>query len=234
MRVLTRRAAHLITDIGLKSGFGSPGLFGPMWRGHPFNFTTVSYTAIPETALTRWIAESMGPRQGDRGRLRAITFLKVVGNLHLRRTGFPPPYLATLDHGVSPKVTAEYRVHENRGANSPRVDLVFEWISQNAGPAAVLIETKLGAALQPKQLANYRSLGQRLTKGGEPPGLYLLNVRPDKAERRYPAWMAVRWWDLMRQWEMEIRGSEDHDPHFSMIRGNVWSYLLRQMEPKNA
>lgn len=225
-------AEHLARGITLVPFLEPGGAFGPAWAGHPFASRAMGVVhRMREPDLTRELAALMGPRAGIQGRRRAVTFLRLLMDL-AGLTGIAE----TLSDQMRPTVIPEHPVVPPRKrapieaaarAATTRIDLLFEWPFGAGGQrAVVVVEAKLGATVADGQLRSYREEAARRTRGG-PVALILLTATPDAAERRYRAWKAVRWFELLRRWEGLLAQVGDDDPEFARVRAHLWRHILK-------
>lgn len=233
-RVVGPAAPRLVGGISLVPYLGPAGGLGPAWPAHPLA-SPGWYDARPlrEPDATRALAAFMGPMAGPRGAERARSFLQVVVEL----AGADAIHEA-LAQARRPTVTAEHLVRRagrpsrapltaSRRAAAPRIDLLFEWPLGDAGRrAVVVVEAKLGATVAHQQLRPYREEARRRAGGG-PVALILLTARADAAEVRHRAWQPVRWFALLRRWEVVLAAAGDTDPEFARLRANLWRYVLK-------
>ena len=223
-------ADRLVAGIEPVPFLGPGGAFGPAWAGHPFASSAMrAEYKLREPDITRALAGLMGSAAGHQGARRAIGILRLLTDGP--RTA---AIRAAITDRIRPTVTAEHPVAPpQRGApaDAPagmarRIDLLFEWPHGHDGQrAVVVVEAKLGAVVSEGQLAAYRAEARRRARGG-PVGLVLLTGWADAAERRYPAWAAVRWFALLRRWETVLAAAGDDDPEFTRVRAHLWNFVL--------
>lgn len=226
--ILGDAVGQLTEGIALVPYLEPGGAFGPAWAGHPFASPAMrAGYKLREPDITRALAALMGPAAGPRGVQRAIGFLRLltVGS----RTA---ALHAAISDGIRPRVTAECPVTPSQGAcasttgTARRIDLLFEWpFGSDGRHAVVAVEAKLDAAVSAGQLSAYRAEARRKARGG-PVGLVLLTGWADVAERRHPAWAAVRWFALLRRWEAMLAEAGDDDSEFTRVRAHLWKFVL--------
>lgn len=227
--ILGDAASRLTEGIALVPYLEPGGAFGPAWAGHPFASPAMrAGYKLREPDITRALAALMGPGAGPRGAQRAIGFLRLL-------TAGPRTAALheAISDGIRPRVTAECPVTPSRGAcvgtatgTARRIDLLFEWpFGSDGRRAIVVVEAKLDAAVSAGQLGAYRAEARRKARGG-PVGLVLLTGWADTAERRHPAWTAVRWFALLRRWEAMLAEAGDDDPEFTRVRAHLWKFVL--------
>lgn len=222
-------AEYLARGIALVPFLEADGAFGPAWVGHPFASPAMDVVhRMREPDLTRELAALMGPHNGLRGQKRAVTFLRLLADL-----AGAASIAETLTDQTRPTVLAEHPVLPARKrvlaqaarAAATRIDLLFEWPFGSEGQrAVVVVEAKLGATVADGQLRSYREEAVRRARGG-PVGLILLTAQPDAAERRYRAWKAVRWFEMLRRWESLLAEAGDEDPEFARVRAHIWRHI---------
>lgn len=233
-RVVGPAATRLVGGISHVPYLASAAGLGPAWPAHPLASPGWhDGRPLREPDATRGLAAFMGPAVGTRGAERARSFLQVVAEV----SGADAIWNA-LALARRPVVTAEHPIKRagralrapliasGRSA-APRIDLLFEWpLGDGAGHAVVVIEAKLGATVADQQLRPYREEARRRAGGG-PVALVLLTVRGDRAEARHPAWRPVRWFALLRRWEVALAAAGDTDPEFARLRASLWRYVLK-------
>lgn len=233
MRVISADAERLIAGIDLVPFLETGGPFGPAWSAHPLASSAfgVGYR-LREPDITRELASLMGPHCGRRGAERAVSFLRILTEI-----AGADEVGATLNPGTRPIIAAEHlvrRVARHRTtapaplarASMPRIDLLFDWPIDGEGRrAVVVVEAKLGAGVSDGQLRPYREEARRRARGG-PIALILLTAWPDKAEKRHRAWRPVRWFALLRRWEMALAAADDTDHEFARVRADLWRFVL--------
>ena len=230
--MLGATAEGLTRGIALVPFLASGGAFGPAWFGHPFGSTAMEAGyRLREPDVTRELERLMGSAAGRRGRERAIGFLRLVTGGH-----HSDALRAAITDQIRPMVTAEHlilapqrrstAVEVVAGAGGRRIDLLFEWPIRTVGQkAVVVVEAKLGAGVADGQLRAYRAEALRRARGG-PVGLILLTAWADTAEQRYPSWLGVRWFTLLRRWEGILAEAADGDPEFARVRAHLWRFVL--------
>ncbi|MCJ2109015.1 hypothetical protein MKK70_27335 [Methylobacterium sp. E-041] len=227
--ILGDAAGRLTERIALIPYLEPGGAFGPAWAGHPFASPAMQAGyKLREPDITRALAALMGPAAGARGGQRAIGFLRLI-------TAGPRTAAlhAVISDGIRPRAIAECPITPSRGAcagtatgSARRIDLLFEWPFGNDGRRAVVaVEAKLDAVVSAGQLSAYRAEARRRARGG-PVGLVLLTGWADTAERRHPAWAALRWFALLRRWESVLAEAGDSDPEFTRVRAHLWKFVL--------
>ncbi len=233
-QVLAPNAERLVAGIGLVPFLEPGGPFGPAWSAHPLASPAfhVGYS-LREPDLTRELAALMAP-SSQRGVERAVSFLQVLSEI-----AGDTVIRDTLAAGVRPQVSAEHTVRgaPRRSAKSrkasgssglPRIDLMFDWpVGMGVQRAVVVVEAKLGATVGESQLKPYREEARRRANGG-PCFLILLTAWADAAEARSRYWRPVRWFAVLRRWEVALAAAGDDDAEFARIRAHLWSFIFRK------
>lgn len=221
----------LVAGIPWATVLDEGGHLGPRWRGHALvqshsEDDRVPYFPITETQIGRGLARCF---EGRPERVRS--FLGLIAEQAGRHD-----LTELIDASHTFRITVEAPVRERVATFTAeaepilvdrrrRIDLLIEWTTERAPNAVVVIELKLDSRVSRQQLRPYGDHARRLARGMKP-GLFLLTLTPDPAERRHTSWRPVRWFPLVRRWERRLAEAGDDDVQFAIFRADLWAWAL--------